>query len=154
MFIQYLRHTCLFFLLLSFNSASFSDVYKWVDDEGNTHYSQQAPKNQDAKIIKAPPPPARSAADAQQEIDTLIEKQSGTFEAKQEERRANKEAAKEQAETEKFCQANRHNLQQYKDNPNRRSLDADGNVTRQTEEERQAKIAEIQQRLDEHCQGL
>jgi len=152
MFIQYLRHTCLLFILLAFNNTASADVYKWVDDEGNTHYSQQAPKNQQADIIKAPPPPARSAADAQKEIDTLIEKQSGTFEVKQEERRLAKEAAEEEKNNKEYCRVNRHNLQQYQNNPGRQMIDADGNVTRPTEEQRQAKIAEIQKRLADDCQ--
>ena len=152
MFIQFLRHACLFFVLLAFNNASFADIYKWVDDKGNTHYSQQPPRNQQADIIKAPPPPARSANEAQKEIDTLIEKQHGTFEAKEEERRLAREAEEEDKKREDYCRINKHNLQQYQDNPGRRMIDSDGNVIAPDEEQRIQKIAEIQQRLAEHCQ--
>ncbi|MDC9725838.1 MAG: DUF4124 domain-containing protein [Gammaproteobacteria bacterium] len=151
MFIQYLRHTCLLFVLLAFNNASFADIYKWVDDEGNTHYSQQAPRDQQADLIKAPPP-ARSANDAQKEIDTLIEKQSGTFETKEEERRLAREVAEDDKKREEYCLRNKHNLQQYQDNPGRRMIDSDGNIIAPDEEQRIQKIAEIQARLAKHCQ--
>ncbi|NOQ93071.1 MAG: DUF4124 domain-containing protein [Methylophaga sp.] len=152
MFIQYLRHGCLLFVLLAFNNMSFADIYKWVDDEGNTHYSQLPPRDQQADLIKAPAPPARSASDAQKEIDTLIEKQSGTFEAKEEERRLAREVAEDDKKREDYCRINKHNLQQYQDNPGRRMIDSDGNVIAPDEEQRIQKIAEIQKRLAEHCQ--
>ena len=152
MFIQYLRHTCLFFILLAFNSMVFADVYKWIDEEGKTHYSERAPRDQQADLIKAPPPPARSAKEAQHEIDTLIEKQSGTFEAKEEERRLAKEAAAQKEIDEENCRISKHNLQQYQNNPGRRMIDADGNVIAPNEEQRLEKIAEIKARIAEHCQ--
>jgi len=152
MFIQYLRHTCLFFILLSFSNLTSADVYKWIDDEGETHYSRLAPRGQQAVLIKAPPPPARSADDAQQEIDTLIEKQEGTFEAKEEEHRLEKETAERKKVDDENCRISRHNLQQYQDNPGRRMIDADGNVISPNEEQRLEKIAEIKARLAENCQ--
>ncbi len=120
--------------------------------EGNTHYSQQAPRNQPADLIVAPPPPARSAVDAQKEIDTLIEKQDGTFDAKQEERRLEKEATAEKQQQEEYCRINKHNLEQYQNNPGRRMIDQDGNVVAPNEEQRLQKIADIKKRLAEHCQ--
>jgi len=152
MFIQYLRQSCLFFILLAFNHVSFADVYKWIDDEGKTHYSQQAPRNQQADIIKAPPPPARSADTAQKEIDTLIEKQDGTFEKNEEKRRLAKEAAEEKEKNAEYCRINKHNLEQYQNNPGRRMIDSDGNVIEPNEDERLKKIADIQKRLADHCQ--
>jgi len=131
---------------------SFSDVYKWVDDEGNTHYSQQAPRDQKADLIKAPPPPARTADDAQKEINTLIEKQDGTFEAKEEERRLAKEAEEEKVKKEEFCRITKHNLEQYQNNPGRRMLDANGNVVAPNEEQRLQKITDMKKQLAEHCQ--
>jgi len=152
MFIQYLQQSCLFFILLAFNQLASADTYKWIDDADITNYSEQAPQGQEAELIKAPPPPTRSAEDAQKEIDTLIEKQDGSFEANEEQRRLAKEAAEEKVQNEEYCRINKHNLQQYQDNPGRRMLDADGNVTKPNEEQRLKKIAEIQKRLAEHCQ--
>jgi len=151
MFIQYLRLTCLFFVLFTLNSTSFADVYKWIDDEGITHYSQQAPRDHQAKIIKAPPPPARDPNEAQKELDTLIEKQSGTFEEKEQQRRLAREAANDKAERDQYCRVKKHNLEQFQNNPGRRMVDADGVVTEPNEEQRQKKIIQIKQQLADKC---
>lgn len=151
MFIQYLRHGCLFFILFAFNPSASADIYKWVDDKGQTHYSQQAPREQTADLIKAPPPPAIDPNVAQQEIDTLIEKQNGTFEAEEEKRLAAEKEAVEKEERDKFCDVENHNLKQYQDNPGRRMIDADGNIIAPDEEQRQQKMIDIQKRITKHC---
>jgi len=152
MFKQYLQKSCAIFILFSFAGIVSAEIYKWVDNEGNVHYSERAPQNAKVDIIKTPPPPAVDPAVAQKEIDTLIEKQNGTFEAKEEERRLAKEELARQKQLDEYCKINRSNLTKYQNNPGRRMIDADGNVTRPTEEQRQQKIAEIQKQLAENCQ--
>ena len=152
MFIPYLRLSCLAFVLFFFAANSYADVYKWIDEDGQVHYSQQPPPGQQAEMIKAPPPPAIDPAKAQQEIDTLIEQQKAdelasedkTIQAGKEQERANQLKAN--------CQAAKRNLKAYQDNPGRRLMDDKGNVTRPTEEERQQKIRESQQKVKEFCQ--
>jgi len=152
MFIHYLRHYCLLLILSFFSIASFADVYKWIDDEGQTHYSQQAPRNRPVDMIKTPPPPAIDPAIAQKEIDTLIEQQQGIYEQREEERQLARDEAENEEKREEYCTVNQHNLQEYMNNPGRRMIDADGNVSRPTEEERHNKIMDIKKRLSEHCQ--
>jgi len=139
-------------LLLLFSSTSFSDVYKWVDDNGQTHYSQQAPRDRDAQVIKAPPPPSIAPAIAQEKLKDLIEQQEGTHEEREQQRQLAREEAELNEQNKESCRINRHNLQQHQNNPGRRMIDSDGNVTEANEEQRQEKILEIQQRLDQHCQ--
>ena len=151
MFIPHLRHSCLTFVLFVFATASFADIYKWVDTEGQTHYGQQAPQDQDVELIKAPPPPAIAPDDAQKSVDTLIEQQAKATKEKQERlEKANAEAEQEAIRKEN-CRIAQYNLQQYQNNPNRRVMDADGNVTRPPEEERQSKIVEFQQLVKDNC---
>lgn len=69
MVIPYTRQYCLFLVLLIGVTAVSADVYKWVDQQGETHYSQSPPpQNQKAELIKAPPPPAINPADAQNSL--------------------------------------------------------------------------------------
>ncbi|NQY26533.1 MAG: DUF4124 domain-containing protein [Piscirickettsiaceae bacterium] len=151
MFIPYLRRSCLFFILLLLSASSFSDVYKWVDNDGQTHYGQLKPKDQHAELIKAPPPPAINPNDAQQSIDTLIEQQTEATKQKQQRLKKEKADAKQAAIRKENCRISQYNLQQYQNNPNRRIMDADGNVTRPAEEERQNKIKEFQQHVKDYC---
>lgn len=152
MFIHYFQKSYLFFALLLIATSSFGKTYKWVDEKGQTHYSQQAPKNHHAEIIKAPPPPAINPDVAQQKINTLIEKQNGSFEAKEQERQRIANEAKNQEKKEEYCRVNRHNLQQLQDNPGEKMIDSEGNVTRPTEEERQQYMVDIQNNIAKHCQ--
>lgn len=153
MFTQILRHSYFFFMLVSVPQLASADVFKWVDEHLVTHYSEQAPRGYQYEVIKDPPPPAIDPAVAQKEANILIEKMNGTFEQKEEERRLAKEAEKRKKELEEYCKVNRHNLEQYQNNPGRRMIDADGNVIAPDENQRQEKIAEIKQRLAEHCKN-
>ncbi|MDQ7072642.1 MAG: DUF4124 domain-containing protein [Gammaproteobacteria bacterium] len=141
---------CIALLFLSL--PSFSDAYKWVDAEGEIHYTQQDPRIIPAKKIDPPPPPAIDPVAAQKEIDILIEKQNGTYEENEKERQRIAKEAAEKKKKEEYCRINKHNLQLFQDNPSRRVVAPDGTVTRITEELRQQKIDEFTQNIMKHCQ--
>ncbi|PCJ30910.1 MAG: energy transducer TonB [Gammaproteobacteria bacterium] len=150
MFSHYLKLACLF-IIPSFLNLAYADVYKWVNEDGETSYAQHPPAGIDAKLMSAPPPPAIDPNVAQKKIDTLIEKQDGTYEAKQQERLLAEKEAKKAEERQKYCETSRQNVQQYQNNPGRKMIDSDGNVTKPNEEQRQEKIRELQERIAEHC---
>lgn len=151
MFIPYLRLSCLAFVLFFFAINSYGDVYKWIDEDGQVHYSQQAPTGQQTEMIKAPPPPAIDPAKAQKEIDVLIEQQKTAEQSQQDQNKQSEQEQEQEHQLEMNCQAAKKNLQAYEDNPGRRLMDSDGNVTRPTEEDRQQKIKEHQQKVKEFC---
>jgi type IV secretory pathway VirB10-like protein len=151
MFIPYLRQVCLFFFFSSVALSSSADVYKWVDENGQTHYSEKAPADQKAEMIKAPPPPATLPEDAQQKIDALITQQSEAKKAQQEQITKQKQDAEQKQILEDNCNLAKTNLQTYLDNPGRRVLKEDGTVVRPTEEDRQQKIQEAKQDINEFC---
>ncbi len=136
-------------LLLALSAtASASQVYKWVDAQGNTHFGAQPPQGQDATPINtvvAPPKPVQplptfptpgSADDpAQKAIDEKIKK----------------EVAERDEKLKKYCEITRTNLAQLQNNP-RITAEVNGEVRRLTEEERQSKIAENQKGITENCQ--
>lgn len=152
MFIPYLRQVCLFFLLSTASMLVIADVYKWIDEEGRTHYSQQAPIGHEAELLSTPPPPARDPAKAQEEVEALINEQAEARKVQAEQLAEQQRLAEQQLIREENCQKTQHNLQQYMDNPGRRVLRADGEVTRPTEEERQEKIQKLQLDVEEFCQ--
>jgi hypothetical protein len=43
---------CVFVLLLSMFSASYAEIYKWVDAEGKTHYSEKKEDAPNASAVK------------------------------------------------------------------------------------------------------
>lgn len=152
MFIPHLRLVCLTFMLSLFATAAFAEIYKWVDENGQTHYSQQAPRDIPATVIKTPPPPAIDPNIAQQQVDELITQQEAEDQVQLEQQNQQKIEAEKVADQQKNCEIAKQQLEQYQNNPGRRIMDADGNVTRLAEEERQQKIQESQENVTKYCQ--
>lgn len=129
-----------------------ADVYKWLDDDGQVIYSQTPPADSNYEMIEAPPPPAMHPAAAQQEINQLIEQQQATDKARTEQQLQQQQKQQVSAVQAENCRIAKYNLQQYQNNPGRRAIDSQGNVTRPTETERQEKINTYQQNVQQFCQ--
>ena len=134
-------------LALSATASAASQVYKWVDAQGNTHFGAQPPQGQESTPINTnvpkapapaptPAPPPGSAFDdpAQKAIDEKVKK----------------EVAAKEEERVKYCEAVRTNLSQLQNNP-RLMVEVDGEKRRFTEEERQTRIAEDQKAIADTC---
>lgn len=125
-------------------SSQAAQIYKWVDDQGVTHFDAQPPAGrptQEIDIQKAPAAPApthsQSAKDAQAEqqvIDTEVKKKV----AKEESRRA------------EDCKILRTNLAQLQNNPRVREQVEDG-LKRLTDDERKTRITETQKAIEDIC---
>lgn len=127
-----------------------AEIYKWVDENGQTHFTQQPPASGQAETIEVPPPPPLD--DSASEVQELIEQQEAAEKSAQEARQEQQAEAERQAAIERNCAIARDNLKLYQDNPGRRMVDEEGNVYRLTEEERQQKIEESRQQIEEFCQ--
>lgn len=152
MVIPYLRHACLVTAALLLSFGVNAEIYKWVDENGQTHFSQLPPSSGEAQKVDVPPPPPVDAEQAQQEVDELIEQQQAAEQAEQEAQQKAEEAAQQQAIIDENCRIAQENLRTYQDNPGRRVLDEEGNVTRLREEDRQQKMQEFQEQIDLYCQ--
>lgn len=148
MFIPQLSACCLAFVIAMTVQA---DAYKWVDDDGEVIYSQTPPVDKLYEKMGTPPPPSMNPEAAKKEVELLIEQQKATDEAREERQQTQQQeelAAEALAEN---CRIANYNLQQYQDNPGRRMMDSEGNVTRPTEEERQQKISTLKQQVNQFC---
>ena len=137
-------------LLLLFSSSLLAaPVYKWVDDRGVTHFSAEPPVNQKAESIKTnsfqPKVPEKTAAQIAAE-----EAQASARTQAEVDREVRQKVAEEEAALKKYCSEIRHNLAQLESNP-RVMAQVDGQPTRLTEEERQARITEIKKSIEERC---
>ncbi|UVE17025.1 DUF4124 domain-containing protein [Pseudomonas sp. LS44] len=128
-------------------TAMASQVYKWVDDKGITHFGAQPPQGQAATSVNtvvptgksSPPitPPAQTADDTEQKaIDSKVKK----------------EVAEQETERKKFCENTRINLAQLQNNPRLRVTEANGEVRRVDEDERQKRIGEAEKAIKDNCQ--
>ncbi|WP_296259521.1 MULTISPECIES: DUF4124 domain-containing protein [unclassified Pseudomonas] len=131
-------------LAIGVATAQAAQIYKWIDAQGVTHFDAQPPVGQSAQQLDtrkpvAPPPlvpaPGRTeSSQEQQAVDAKVKKQVAAQEAKRKE----------------YCATQRTNLAQLQNNPRVRE-EVDGEFRRFTEEERQARIAEVKKTLDDTC---
>lgn len=126
--------------LVIFASSAFAGLYKWVDEEGNVHYSQKRPQDQKYKRLKPPSPVPedtqpiyKSTANKTETSDVVA-----TETAKNEKIRADN------------CAAAKKNLNSY--TLYRRIKDKDGNVSYIDEKVRAQKIESAKKAIANFCE--
>jgi len=145
-------------LLLSIiaSSALGATVYKWMDDEGGTHYGAAPPPDRKAQEIHPAPDPG--ATDAQHSPKSWQE-QEREFRQRRVEQKED-QWQKEQAEAKmkqeerarkESCIAARGNLQILKQGRPVYQLDEKGERKYLSDEERKAQIERSQQDIDRYC---
>jgi hypothetical protein len=138
-------------VILSFQSAAYADVYKWIDENGQTNFSQQRPIDREVDVIKTRGGILVTPAQSQQAVDEIIEQQTADAKTK------DQAAIKRQKEVEskkiksKNCDSAKSNLVNYQNNPNGRTQNADGEYIRIDEVDRQNKIKQLKQDIQQHC---
>ena len=91
----------LLFLACIFSSAlANAGIYKWVDEEGKTHYSDSAPDGSSREFTPEPEPSAEAIRRAREEMKSLLERGRQHDEARQaeKERQLKENLAREQEE--------------------------------------------------------
>jgi Domain of unknown function (DUF4124) len=129
--------------------AAHEKVYKWVDAEGATHYSQAPPPSTSAEEISVPTArktTASAPAPPQQEAQPAPE-QAGTA------GNEGRQAAESQAIGEEVCRKLRDYLFKLQQTSKRLyEHDKAGNIYWLTDEDRQQRIADTQKQLTKFCQ--
>jgi hypothetical protein len=127
-------------------------MYRWVDEHGQTVYSQSPPPEGNAVRIKPRRGPSADEAKAAQErLQRQIE---SDFDARDERKRAveerakKNEAAKQRAE---YCAAARKNLETLQDLGPRMVRMPDGEYKRLSENEVAAEIRKTEDEIAKHC---
>ena len=126
-------------------------MYRWVDENGVTVYSQTPPPSGDATELNIAAPKPASQPEA--EPTTSVEPTDATQEEKQ--ATEDEEMAKKKAESDKIkaenCKAARHNLDVYTNIGNRLLKTPDGLYERLSDEEREKRIKQEEGRIKEFC---
>ncbi|MDX5372267.1 MAG: DUF4124 domain-containing protein [Pseudomonadaceae bacterium] len=136
---------CSVLLALS-TGATAGQIYKWVDAQGNVHFGSQPPEGQEAAEVNpniTQPKLAPAAKPSSEAREEETDQESIDRQVKQ-------EVAKQEAERKQYCETIRRNLAQLENNPRVR-VEEKGETRRLTEEERQARIAEIEKAIADNC---
>lgn len=141
----------LFTGLLCLANPAMAKLYKWVDENGVTQYTQTPPPKGDFSDVKPAPKPAVDPQQAQTEMQKRLEafKQRREDSAKNQ-AEADKQAA-ERAEKAQKCDKARKNLAFLQTHARIRSIDKDGNATLLPEEQRQEKIKQANDAIKKYC---
>lgn len=126
-------------LLSMVPAAGMAEVYKWVDDDGVTHYSQQPPPEGTPTVI-TPDTDAPSSAEGEPDADG----QGESADNEDGEQETVADFCKDLREKEKVLEGDR---------PIRVKAE-DGTLTDLDDEGRAQRLERIQGQLREHCQGL
>jgi hypothetical protein len=138
----------LWLLLAAVPLAAGAQAYRWVDEKGQVHYSQTPPPGKKAEAV-APPRPVSSSPNQ----DALNQSLEAERAAGPERRQAAEAAAASQQQIQQQCNQAREQLAFMEAKTARRlgTTDEQGNVARVTEEEFQARRAELQRVIAERC---
>lgn len=132
-------------------------IYKWVDEQGVTHFGEKppAPGIGERIHVNAPGPDAGSA-DAMQKLEADRAKRSQAAKDNVAAETANKQNEAEKARAEavkKNCEAYRTNLSVLKAHGQIRETAADGQVDMLSDVDKQKRIQEAEKYLSENCKG-
>ncbi|MCG2633810.1 MAG: DUF4124 domain-containing protein [Gammaproteobacteria bacterium] len=136
--------------LILAGSVQAVDVYYWTDADGRTNYSQTPPAGVDAELIDVETGRASAGSSAQdaERRAALDARLKAGREAREAERIARQEARESSKQTAQECAEMRRKQEQFVS----RSRIYDSGADRYlTEPERQARITEIGEFLDQNC---
>ena len=126
-------------------AATAAGLYKWVDEQGNTHYTQDPPPKGGFTSITPPPAAAVNPDDADKQLeqakDTLTPPPPPTGEADEKKRQAVADKAN--------CDAAKKNLDIY--TRYRRIVNDKGELVVLDDNERKAKIKEAEEMIKKSC---
>lgn len=120
-----------------------AQIYKWVDAQGVTHFDAQPPAGQTTQEIETQKPVTPPASIPDARANPGSEQQAADAKVK-------KQMASEEAKRKDYCDTQRINLAQLQNNPRVRQ-EVNGELRRFTDEERQARIAEVKKSIDDTC---
>ncbi|MCS3902955.1 molecular chaperone DnaK (HSP70) [Methylohalomonas lacus] len=129
-----------------------TNMYKWTDEEGNVHYTQNPPP-EDAQGVRMDPP---ADVDTEQAREELQRKQEKLEAMEQQREQAREEAEKEQERAalyEKNCRLARERLQRLENSGMVRAIDEDGNMSRIGPEEQAERINEVKEKVKKYCES-
>lgn len=125
-------------------------MYKWVDENGQTHYTQERPPPGVKGTTVEPPPEPPSAATSREESQKFQERLEDRLEARDEGRKKAADDAAHAAEKASRCEAARQRLEKAQ-RPRTNFVEADGTQRRATDEEREEQVRQAEKQVKDFC---
>jgi uncharacterized C2H2 Zn-finger protein len=124
-------------------------TYKWVDDEGNVHYSQLPPAGQTVEKLKAPT--KVDTERAQKDLGRIQKKSDSYLEERAKQKGERLKAETESAAKKSRCASARNELDGVVAHYRVFVTNEAGERVRQSEEQRQARESAALEKIDTNC---
>jgi Domain of unknown function (DUF4124) len=141
-------------LLCGCMTTAFADqVYRWVDQDGQVHYSQTPPASTavhaSSANVSAPPPDPTGVKNAQTLVQQMqVQNQQAQAAQQQAEQEAQKQAARQQA-----CNNLKAQLEMLKQVNIVATVDAQGNRTYLSDAQHEQQEQQLQDEINRDCSG-
>lgn len=140
---------CVTACLLLGAAPSSAELYRWVDERGQIHYSDRPAHSQPHEIGVRPPTSAGQAPDQRMDKTRRL---LNAYEVERQQQREQRAKQKQQAEERRRnCLQARDNLRQYSESGSVYRLDDEGKRLYLSEQERAALVARHRQAAAEWC---
>ncbi|MGE5626236.1 MAG: DUF4124 domain-containing protein [Bacillota bacterium] len=134
-------------------AATADQIYKWVDKNGQVHYSQTPPPTTDVQAqsvnIGAPPPDPITLQNQQNLAQQIQQKNQQDQEAAKKQQ----QDAQQQAAQKKHCDVLRERLATLQVGGRTATVDTKGNVSYLSDDERNKQIKDAQDQIAKECSG-
>ncbi len=139
--------------------AMAAQFYKWTDEQGVTHYSEEPPpasagKASEVKVRTRLPSGAQTDADAVTDDKAATKPQAGKPDKKEDKAATKPDESK--APPEQYaerCKSLKENLEAMQSRGRVRETGADGSVRALTDEEKQQRLDDTQRQIKAFCEG-
>ena len=125
-------------------------IYHWVDEQGRSHFSENSPRNADAKKLNIKPAGTGSGVTSSESNSNSVNTQKKTQPSDSAEQSSKTQLSA--ADKAKYCQQSQTLLQQMNGNVQRRFEQPDGSYRKLTESEVSEYKAQAQEGIKNYCQ--
>ncbi len=138
-FIHSFRLVCCLILIASSVSAYSAKFYKWVDENGNTHYSDRAPA-QDTEVETVHITTSKPSSAKSVPIDASEDTQPDTQTTEQNSK-----------EMQAYCEKLSENISTLEESSIVQSIDSEGNRQQLSKEEQDKQLSQKKAQYDKNC---
>lgn len=135
-----------------FANTGLAATYVWTDDNGQKVYSQTPPPDgRPSNTINTRSPSRVETQKSQLQLDVMKQKLEKNRNARLEKQKKNQAAAEKKKHSQEQCNKARANIQRIQQRSNALARNSDGSYTRMTEQDKAAKLKELETIRDKHC---
>jgi hypothetical protein len=140
--------TWLALLLLPLPLAVAAEMYRWVDDKGQVHYTQTPPPGLQADKLRPAPPPGANPG-----MDAVRSRNEASAKAREEQQKKDAAAALEKAGREDLCRRAQERVAFMETRPAYRvaAKNEDGSTRRMTPQEYDKTLTDARKVVSENC---